>query len=432
MIPGTAARPRASYMIMNRVLSLSLLLAACGPRPGTPAAVPAAGTTSSESQGDPGDAGSAGTRAVRLDPIRIDIVEPGKEGGDARVYDAKSLLEEGNDALMQRKYDEAVASYRHLLADFPDSRLVVAALYNSGLAFEGKRDYGSASERYQQVIEKAPAGSRDMLDARFRLGSVLSEAERYAEAVPVFEAVLASGELGPEDRIEALARLGYNLVELRDYAGAEEILRSALAYHREISASERVEDRHFVAMAQFYLGEIPYRQFASIPLRLPEQQLELDKEQKSELALLARERFIKTVDYKDPFWATAAVYQIGAMYKRFWDDFMAIPIPPELDGAAAKEYVKQVNTHPELQKLLSKALLYHERNVEMARSARVSTIWSEGSHLAAEQIRRILGRQSKQEYVEPGPAIGQVEAPAATPARATDSPTDYVPGRADF
>jgi tetratricopeptide (TPR) repeat protein len=362
-------------------LSLLVLLAACSTAPRVAPNAPIRGKT------------------VELEPLVVEVKD-----GESTVYDARNLLEDGNDALQQRRYDQAIAAYDRLLADFATSKLAVAAQYNAGLASEGKRDWQSAAERYRRVIVTAadPAFKDDFTNAHFRLAAVLAEVEQFAEAASALEKVLARDDLTVESRLEALARLGYARLEMRDFAGAEEILRSAVAYHRDMQGKQRIEGTYFVAMAQYYLGEIPHRQFLALPLRYPEQQMTRDLDQKSQLFLLARDRFIKTVDYKDPQWATAAVFQVGRMYREFWDAWMAVPIPAELDAAGAKEYVRQMNAEPQLKKLLEKSLLFHERNQTMAESARVSTFWSERSIEEAQLVRDIMVRQGKGDLVPPG------------------------------
>src|SRR5437762_5496935 len=120
-----------------------------------------------------------------------------------------------------------------------------------------------------------------------------------------------------------------------------------------------------------------------------------DVEQKSQLFLMARDRYVKTVELKDPTWATAAVFQMASMYKEFWDQWMAVPVPAEFGAAEAKEYVKQVNEEPQLRQMLEKSLYFHEKNVAMARDAHVSTGWSQQSDVAAEEIRKLLAQQQR-------------------------------------
>src|SRR5687767_4375836 len=200
-----------------RALAL-LLVSACAsraaaPRATTPAAPPL-------------------VKTVELEPMRIDVVST-ERGPETRAYDARSLLDDGNASLMLHRYDQALASYDHLLRDFPDSRLVVPALFNAGQALEGKEDWKGAAERYRRLVEVAPAGDDTKLDrknAHFRLAAVLAESGDYAGSARAIEKVLAWDDLAPEERIEGLARLGFALVQTKDLAGGEEVLRSALAY----------------------------------------------------------------------------------------------------------------------------------------------------------------------------------------------------------
>ena len=139
------------------------------------------------------------------------------------------------------------------------------------------------------------------------------------------------------------------------------------------------------------------------------------------------------------YWATAAVYQIGLMYKQFWDDFMAVPVPPDLNKQEAEMYVKLVNEEPQLKKLLEKAVLYHEKNVIMAKNAHLDTQWTAASQAAADEVKQILARQQRGELIAPGGPSGGAgpagtKSPGAvhaTPEVPGDGPAkgEYVPGR---
>jgi tetratricopeptide (TPR) repeat protein len=405
---------------MRRLVAATIVLAACGP-----AAISQHKTTPDDK--DP-------PKTIVLEPLRIDAIST-DQGVVTRISDARGLLDDGNDALMQRKYDQAILTYGQLIRDFPDSKLVIAALYNTGLAYEGKNEWEKAADQYRDLIARNPPKNHpDLLNSQYRLGAVLAENGHYAESAKVFESVLDRDDLPPADRIEALARLGFALVETKDYVGGEEILRSAIAYYREVSATTRVENDYFVAMAQFYLAEIPREQFEVVPLRYPEQQMVRDLDQKSQLFLLARDRYVKTVEFKNAYWATAAVYQIAFMYKTFWDNWMAVPIPADFNEAEQKEYVKQVNEQPTLRKLLEKSLIWHERNVAMAKDARVHTGWAEQWDKDAVEIRKIMARQQKRDYLTPGPQNVPPPTPAATtPANEQEGrPNFTVPSKVDL
>ena len=385
----------------------------------------------------PGPAASSAKaqHVVELEPLRIDVIQTAR-GEETRAYDARSLLDEGNESLVLHKYDDALAAYDHLLADFPDSKLVAPALFNAGQALEGKDDWAGAAERYRRLLHDAPATTElkeDRKNATFRLAAVLSESGNYPESVRFLEEILDWNDVTPEERVEALARLGFALIETRDYAGAEEVLRSALAFHAEASARSRFESPYFVSMAQFYLAEIPRLQFLAIPMRYPEEQMRRDVEQKSQLFQLARDRYVKTVDYRSPYWATAAVYQVATMYKEFWDEWMAVPVPADFNAEETREYVRQVNEEPQLRKLLEKALFFHEKNIAMARNANVETAWSRESETDVVSVREVLARQQRGDFVTPG--VGQAPGPSSSPSpdsASVHAPDVYIPPRFDL
>ncbi len=425
---------RSFYMKPVLLLPLAALLAGC-PKSGpsvktpTPTPIPTPIPTATPEPDPETPTPETPVRTVELEPLRIDVVETDK-GLSATVYDARTLLDDGNDALMQRRFDEALAAYDHLLTDFPDSKLALPAIYNAGLALEGKRDFGGAADRYRRLMTLSTRDSVDYLDAEFRLGRVLVEVAQYTEVEKVFAHILERDDLVPADRIEALAWQGQAQVAMKDYVAAEETLRSALAFYRSVQATDPIDTTYFAAMCQYFLAEIPDRQFREVPLRYPETQLAKDLEHKSQRFLLAQDRYVKAVEYKDPYWATRAVHRIGVMYKEFWDAWMAVPIPADFNDREAKEYIKQVNEEPQLRKLLEKALLYHERNINMARNANLSTEWSESSKVQAEGVRRLIAAIQRGEYVTPGPEAAKAGAIEPSPGAA--APSDYIPGRVEL
>jgi Tfp pilus assembly protein PilF len=363
---------------------------------------------------------------LEMEAMRIDV-ERTPAGTRARSYDARSLLEDGDEALVLRRFDEAIAAYDKLLQDFPDSSLAVAALYQAGQASEGKKDYAAAAARYRRLVETtsaAPATREDSKNAHFRLGAVLAESDRPAEAARWLERVLGFDDLSADERLEALARLGYVHLEAGDAVAAEDVLRQALGFHRDVQGTTRLETTYWIGMAQFYLGEIPHREFLAIPMRYPEEQLQRDVERKSQLLLLARDRFVKTIEYRNPVWATAAVFQIASMYKAFWDHWMAVPLPDGLAAAEASEYTRQVNEEPGLRRLLERSLHYHEKNLAMAREARVTTGWSQQSGVEASAIRALLARIDRGDFVSPG-------TPAPGDSGSQPTPDVYSPARPD-
>jgi tetratricopeptide (TPR) repeat protein len=361
--------------------------------------------------------------------MRIEVVMDDRGKEQVVAYDARELFDAANEALLDGRVDEALRTYDELVEDFADSDLVAPALYNAGLAHERKGEFDAAIARYR-IMVRGEAPSRDLIDGFIRMGAVMAELERWSDAVVVFEELLARDDLGPADRIQALSRLGYVLVGSKDYVGAEQVLRSGLAYHEQISAETELLDTYYVAMCQYYLAQIPHRQFTAIPIRLPDKQTKRDMEAKADRLLIAHDRYLKTVEVGNVYWATASGYQIAAMQKEMWDALVIAPIPPRLGPEAADFYVKEV--HRLSRQFLEKATDTHQRNVEMADRLGTSTTWTEASRREALEIADFLARESAGEIVLPNEGNGGPNTLDIGPDSGRAPSREYVPGRVEL
>lgn len=360
-------------------------------------------------------------RVLDLEPIRIEVVGKDASGTpELEAFDARNLLDEGNAAMAEERYDDAIARYEKLLAIFPDSRLAPAAIYNIGLAHEGKGDYDAAMRQYRTLAQD-PKLDRDSIDAHMRIGGVLAELERWAEARQALQEVLARTDLTHADKIEGMARLGFVAMEQNDYATAEAVLRDAIAYYKKLTTS--LDNNYFVAMSYYYLAQIPHRQFRAIPMRLPDEQLKKDLEDKAQLVVLAYDRYVEALQIQNVYWATAAGYQLSQIYKEFWDHIVLAPVPTQLSPEAATYYVKEV--HQRVQVFLEKALSGHSKNIELAEAYKSSTEWSEASRTRAAEIADILARESSGEVVTP-------RASQSASQTAPEGPREYMPARVEL
>lgn len=367
---------------------------------------------------------TAPAKIIHLEPIRIEVVD--SSGGTPKVEatDARSLFDAGNQALVGGKYEEALLHFDRLLADFPSSELAVLALYNAGLALEGLGRHDAAIDRYRGILTRAKTG-RDSRDAHIRAVAVLAELERWPQARKLIGEFLGRGDLSASDQIEGWARQGFIQVEIGDYRDAEDALARALELANvEEAAGRPLESAYFVAMAHFYLGEIPRRQYAVMPIRLPESQMKKDLNHKAELVLLATERYDRAIKTGHLYWATAAGYQIAAMQAEFRDAIVLAPIPRYLSREAAVVYERRV--HKEARQFLEKALRIHQQTVELANLYKTTTTWSDAAVLRAQEIATVLARESSGELIKPT-GLGGYSSPVGHPPAG-----GYVPGRIDL
>jgi tetratricopeptide (TPR) repeat protein len=363
-------------------------------------------------------------RKIVMEPMRFEA----KPSGAVEAVDAASLFEAAGARFGAREFDAAAATYDRVVAEFPDSRYLLPALYNAGLALEGRGDRDGAARRYQQLIARAEGGAcdggarcaADLLDAYFRLGAVYVELERWQPVVELFGRVIERRDLTLSDRVEAMARRGEAQLQLGDLTAAERTFRDALALHRASETVERLDTDFFLGMAAYYLGEVAHRQFRALPVRLPEKQLAADLEAKAQLLLLAQARFFDAIRVNNVEWATAAGFQIGSLYRELYDDLVGAPTPPGVAGEAKDVYLEEVKK--KVRTLLQKAISIHEQNVLMAERNGVKNEWVRRSNEQMAQLRALLA---------PGapPPAQPASDEATAPPLPQPRPRDDVPRR---
>ena len=360
------------------------------------------------------------TKTIELEPLRVVVVRDNEGESEVIATDARSIFDDGNAALADGDWAEALGRYEELLLDFPDSSLVNPALFNAGLALEGLEQMDEAIKRYEILAERDGQG-RDGIDARIRSAALYADSQRWNAALEVIDKLLALRRLGSSDRVEGLARRGYVLLEAKDFSAAEVSLREAIAvYDKASAAGELLDGDYFRAMSYFYLGDIPRRQFDALPIRLPEAQMQRDVEAKATLVLLAKERFDDTIGLGNIYWATAAGFRLADMQHSFWRSIVSAPIPPHLNAQASKIYVEQVHLHS--LSLLKEALRVHGKNVQVATVYKSQTPWSEASARAVAALTQLVGRSQAGELLGADEGSVELRSPSG----------EYIPARAEL
>ena len=222
-------------------------------------------------------------------------------------------------------------------------------------------------------------------------------------------------------RIEAMARFGYVLVEQKLGAPGRSWRKRCDAG----TAGPGVKlDADFVAMACYYLANIPHRQALATPLRLEgsagEEQLKKDLAAKRDLLKLAYDRYLVALKRRNAYWATAAGYQMSKMFKGLWDEVGRAPIPPRLTAQESGYYAREV--HRFMRDHLDKAMRGHSNNVVLAEASHL-TQWSEASRVRARRSLALCAGHRR----AGGPRPGWVHSPPRSPRCPVGSSVDLVP-----
>lgn len=401
---------RHNYLSMQslRAYIFLFMLSACGggakqsTLPTRPAsAIPADDLSVAKQNAAPVDAKDSGLvakdpRTVDLDIIRINANQKGV-GGDAQMTSVASadLFRQANDAAKAGSNNDAMARYRQLIAEFPDSIYAPVALFNIAALYDKQGDMTSTITTLRELLDKYPA-SRESIDGHLYIAALQAETKHFADAEKTLDEALARTNLTYADRVEAQARKGYAQLELKKYDAADATFVAAIADWRR---APNVDDPYYIAMAHFYRGELAHRKFAEAPIRLPDEQLHADLETKRVLAVQAYDRWKDSLGFKHAYWATAAGYNMSQIFVELWDVTVRAPYPTKLSPSERPKYVIEV--HDRVREHLEKALEGHRMNVELAKVFGVETSWSRGSEQKAVQILEMLQKDSKGNYVTP-------------------------------
>jgi outer membrane protein assembly factor BamD (BamD/ComL family) len=394
---------------MRLALLLAALLgtaAACGPKPRPAAPAPTTASTSLAPADDlkgatpdaPPPEGDTGTRPGTGAAKHYDLEEirlTASSSGDITATAPTQLLDQAKAALDAGKAQEAIALYRKLAADFPTSKLAPAALFNVGVVIENLGDIPGAIVAYHDVVAAYPTG-RESLDAHLRVASLEAEKKQWKDAERTLREINLRKDVSNLDRIEVQARLGYVLLEQGRAVDARAALDASVAAWRKAT---RVDDRYYIAMAHYYLGELAHRDFQKVLLRSADTMLKADLVQKEELAAQAYDRWRQSLEMKDPYWSLAAGYRMSHVFMELWTTAVKAPMPDGLDPKAKTFY--EVEVHDRVRRHLHTALEGHEMNVKLAAAYGVENAWSQASKVRAGEIAGILARESKGEIVIP-------------------------------
>lgn len=336
-------------------------------------------------------ASRSGPDRVHMEPVVVHAAADPLTGLDG--YDAKQLLDLGNDEFEKTAYDRALKFYDKLVDEFPESEHAVLALYNTGLCFERLEEHEQAALRYQRVIDEH-AGSKSHKDALFRKAFMMGKLERWVEVADTFWAIRQLDGLNTMDELEARVGQGVGMFMQGDYPTAEFEFRSALNFHREKSKSEFLPAEYWVGQSRFYLGEIYAREMEQIALSAPSgdhddwvEAMGKELEKKCELLLRAQNNFIRAIRVGHHGWATAAGYRIGSLYERLHDDMVKVPVPPDLTEEQREIYRHEVKERVRV--LVMKAMKVYQMSLEMAERVGQKNEWVDKTTASLERMKAL-------------------------------------------
>src|SRR5215467_13021174 len=187
-----------------RYLALAIVLAACAaPRPPAlpPATVtPARDLADARSAAPRGDAHDTkltarDPRVVDLDIIRI-TAHAKSPGGDLELTSVASadLFKQANEAAKAGRQRDAIATYRQLVTEFPESQFAPISLFNIAAIYDAQADLTATLTTLDELVAKYPT-SRESIDGHLYMAALRADHKQWPAAAATLDAILARSNL---------------------------------------------------------------------------------------------------------------------------------------------------------------------------------------------------------------------------------------------
>lgn len=377
---------------------------ACGGRVSAPtspvaqhtSAAPAVDLAHAKASAAPGGAKAGEDPRIDLDIIRITASTRGV-GGDATAEHIATadLFKQATEYAKAKASERALGLYRKIVAEFPDSKYAPVSLFNVAAILDARGELDATIATLADLVQRYP-DSRESIDGHLYIAALQAEHKRWQDAAATLDQLLARPNLTYSDRIEVFARQGYVRLEQRRYSEAATALDAAVA---EWHKAPHIDDPYYIAMATYYRGEVAHRAFADAPVRLPDDVLIADLENKRVLAVQAYDHWKRSLGFRQAYWATASGYQMSQIFVELWETTVKAPFPARIDGKTRDQYVIEV--HDRVREHLAKALEGHRMNVELAKAYGVQTEWSVASAKQADVVADLLVNDRLGTFVTP-------------------------------
>jgi TolA-binding protein len=280
-------------------------------------------------------------------------------------------------------WEQAAASYEALANRYPKDGKAPDALFNAGLLREHLGDLKAAIAAYGEYARRYRARD-DAREVAFRVGVVLADAgekEAAARAFSEFAARFPSGARA----VEALMRAGAALLDAGQDRRALDPLERAVALYRRAPAGSSSA----AARARYLQAEALFHDFERVALAADPRRLKRTLDEKSTLLERAKAIYVDVVTFKDPEWATAALYRIGDAYERFAHALRQAPTPPGLGAEEQQVY------RDELEKVV---VVVEEKAIDAYKGGYQKALDLGVYNDFTQKLRAALGRLSDQEF----------------------------------
>lgn len=268
-------------------------------------------------------------------------------------------------------YPEAVSRYTELLRVFPKAKEGKDALFNAATFLAKSGESRRAAELYLDYIRRYP-GEEDEADNLFFAAKAYYDDREYDVSRQLFERYNRHPQR-TEREVEARRMLADIAERQGDDKRFLALLEEIIRVSEILTAGGKPVDPKYPTEAAYVLAERFDRSYRDLKLRLPMATLARTLERKAELLGQVAERYMNVLNYKDPFWSSAALHKLGEAFQHFAESLFQAPVPADLDEEEAEIY--RMELEEQAFPVEEKAMQAWRRNLDLADRLGIRNVW---------------------------------------------------------
>jgi tetratricopeptide (TPR) repeat protein len=284
-------------------------------------------------------------------------------------------------------FEQAAEAYELTADKFARSDKAADALFNAGVLRQALGQHRRAIGHYEAYATRF-RDRKDAEDVAFRVGAVYEAAGDDGRADRAFRDYVKRYR-GGEHLVEAHTRAGRTSLRLGQLRRAKGELDDALEAYTRLRGEPRRVATPWAAEARYQQGELLYREYASFSLDVPPARLKRTLEKKTKLLDDAMAIYLDVVEYRDPEWATAALYRIGAVFEEFAKAMQEAPTPKGLSAEEQQVYRDELDVH---------VIDIEERAIELYTTGYTKALQLRVYNKYTRLLREALTRMARSQY----------------------------------
>ena len=294
-----------------------------------------------------------------------------------KIVSLSQLFKEANEFVILDEYKNALSSYKKIGNIISEDEKPLLD-YNIAVTYFKMKEFDKALDKYSSIIKKYKIDNDFLIDVIINITEIYGKRKEWKKINILLDKYYSKFNFidNKWDFLELSIKYEVALYHEKRFDDAEfTVLKAYRQFkkYRNIFPYLSREQRYFLSMGYFFIGEITAQRFEQIEIKGSIKKTASILDRKSELVLRAQNYYMNSMNFKDKYWATASGYRIGEMYDVFYEQIIKAKINVKLTFEERIVYKEELKLR--IQSLLKKAIAIFEENIKMSERLSENNIW---------------------------------------------------------